>query len=218
MRRGIPRWVEAPAALVALVAASPVLLAAAAAVRLTSRGPALFRQARVGRGGRQFVLKKLRTMRVAEPGLQITAGDDERTTRVGRLLRKSKLDELPELWHVVVGDMSLVGPRPEVPRYVDLGDPRWRAILRDRPGLTDPTTLALRNEEALLARVDGDREDFYVRTLQPFKLDGYARYAERRTLASDLSVLARTVAAVVAPAATPAPSLDELRGRAGGRA
>jgi len=215
---GIPRWVEAPVALVALVAAAPLLVLAGLAIKATSRGPILFRQSRVGRGGRHFVLHKLRTMRVAVSGLQVTAGDDDRTTRVGRFLRKTKVDELPELWHVVVGDMSLVGPRPEVPKFVDLGDPRWRAILSVRPGLTDPTTLALRNEEALLARVEGDRESFYVRTLQPFKLDGYVNYAERRTLGSDLRVLWKTAAALVAPVAAPAPTVEELRGRARGRA
>ncbi len=211
-RSGLPRWVEAPAALAVLVAVSPLLAALAALVRATSRGPALFRQVRVGLEGRPFVLCKLRTMRVQESGPQVTAGDDERMTAVGRFLRRSKLDELPELWNVVRGDMSLVGPRPEVPRYVDLTDPRWRSVLRSRPGLTDPVTLSLRNEEALLARVEGDREDYYLRTLQPFKLEGYLAYAERRTARSDLAVLARTMAVVAFARLAPAPRAENLRG------
>ncbi len=194
---GLPRWLEAPAAGLGLVLAAPVLAVAALAVRLSSPGPVLFRQERVGRRGRPFVMLKLRTMTHGATGAAVTAGDDPRVTGVGRLLRRTKLDELPELWNVVRGDMSLVGPRPEVPRYVDLADPQWRQVLEARPGITDPVTVALRDEEGLLAQVEGNREAFYRQVLQPFKLRGYLDYQRRRSAWSDLAVIARTVAAVV---------------------
>jgi lipopolysaccharide/colanic/teichoic acid biosynthesis glycosyltransferase len=118
---------------------------------------------------------------------------------VGRFLRRSKLDELPQLWNVVRGDMSLVGPRPEVARYVDMQDPVWQRVLRVRPGITDPVTLQLRDEEALLAGVEGDRERFYREELQPEKLRQYAAYLENRSAWADVKVLYKTVLAVLFP-------------------
>jgi lipopolysaccharide/colanic/teichoic acid biosynthesis glycosyltransferase len=162
----------------------------------------IFRQKRVGRQGQVFVLYKLRTMRMVDGGPQVTARGDERVTWLGRVLRRTKVDELPELWNVLKGDMSLVGPRPEVPRYVDLEDERWRLVLSSRPGLTDPVTLSLRNEEALLANVQGNREYFYVESLQPFKLQGYIDYLHHRSWWSDIKVLFRTFVVVVWPNAT----------------
>jgi lipopolysaccharide/colanic/teichoic acid biosynthesis glycosyltransferase len=128
-------------------------------------------------------------MRCAAGGVQITATDDERTTRAGRVLRRTKLDELPELWNVLKGDMALVGPRPEVPRYVNLENPAWRQVLAARPGLTDPVTISLRDEEELLAMVSGDRESFYLKHLQPVKLKGYLEYLQRRSWLTDARVL-----------------------------
>jgi len=197
MSAGLPRAVEVVLALVGLAAASPVIALAALAVKLTSAGPVLFRQERVGRGGRPFTLLKLRTMTHGTGGLQVTAGDDRRITAVGRLLRGTKLDELPELWNVLRGEMSFVGPRPEVSRYVDLDDPRWQEVLRARPGITDPVTLTLRDEESVLAAVVGDRDRFYREVLQPYKLEGYVTYQRRRTPWSDLGVLVRTALAVL---------------------
>ena len=195
----IPRVLEVPAAGAALLLASPVIALAALLVRITSRGPAFFRQTRVGRGGRDFVLYKLRSMRSAREGVRLTAAGDDRVTAVGRLLRKSKLDELPQLWNVVRGDMSLVGPRPEVPEYVDLEDPRWVEILRWRPGITDPVAVRLRDEERVLAAVSEDRERFYREELQPEKLRAYIRYLRARTWASDVRVLLQTALAVLLP-------------------
>ncbi len=129
----------------------------------------------------------------------MTSRDDPRITRVGRFLRRTKLDELPELWNVLRGDMSFVGPRPEVPELVDLGNPVWAEILQSRPGLTDPVTIGLRNEEGLLEAVAGDRERYYRETLQPEKLRGYREYLERRTWRSDLVVLIETAGAVLWP-------------------
>ena len=131
---GLPRLVEAVVAGVALIVLSPLLAAVALAVTLGSRGGFLFRQVRVGRGGVPFTIFKVRTMRVEEEGPRVTAGGDPRVTPLGRWLRRTKLDELPELWNVMRGDMSFVGLRPEVPEYVDLGDPLWRRVLAQRPG------------------------------------------------------------------------------------
>src|SRR5947208_5366563 len=138
-------------------------------------------------------------MRRSDSGPQVTSVDDTRITRVGKFLRKSKVDELPTLWNVLRGDMSLVGPRPEVPKYVNLEDPMWQAILSARPGITDPVTLRLRSEEELLAKVKGEPEQYYVNELQPLKLKGYLAYLTDRSWSTDLKVLCQTVAAVIVP-------------------
>lgn len=210
IRTGTPRVVEAVLAGLGLVVCLPVLGAVAVAVRATSPGPVLFRQRRVGRGGREFPLLKFRTMLVNRDSLQVTARGDPRITPLGRWLRLLKLDELPELWNVVRGDMSLVGPRPEVPGYVDLANPLWRAVLQARPGITDPVTLRLRNEEDLMAAAPGDRERFYLETLQIYKLVGYLDYMRRRSFLADVSVILRTLLAVIVPSSAPPPSLEEV--------
>jgi lipopolysaccharide/colanic/teichoic acid biosynthesis glycosyltransferase len=198
---GIPRPVELVAAALGLAILAPVVAVTGVLVRISSRGPILFRQERVGRGGKNFVLYKLRTMRNGSEGPLVTAQGDDRVTPVGRMLRKTKLDELPQLWNVLRGDMSLVGPRPEVPRYVDLDDPLWREALRVRPGITDPVTLELRDEESVLASVDGDPERFYREELQPAKLREYVAYSKGRSWATDVEVLCRTLLAVLLPGA-----------------
>ena len=190
--RGLPRWVEAPLALGGLTALCPVMCLCSIVVRFSSNGSVLFRQERVGQGGKRFILYKFRTMRVNDTGPQVTADGDCRITRVGRWLRRLKLDELPQLWNVLRGEMALVGPRPEVPRYVDLASPVWREVLLARPGITDPVTLALRNEEAVFREVTGDRELFYTEALLPIKLAGYRDYLLRRTWRTDIGVLVRT--------------------------
>jgi lipopolysaccharide/colanic/teichoic acid biosynthesis glycosyltransferase len=207
---GIPRPVEAMAALAGLIIAAPVLALAALGIAFTSRGRIIFRQSRVGQGGRIFVLYKFRTMRMGQVGPQVTAGDDSRITYVGRMLRKTKMDELPELWNVLKGDMSLVGPRPEVPRYVDLTNSKWQRVLKVRPGITDPLTLRLRNEEELLAKVEGDRERFYLGTLQPFKLRGYLEYLHRRSWQNDMRILWGTCLAVIFPNSASDPPMNEI--------
>lgn len=212
--QGLPRAVEAGLACLGLVLASPVLLVAAGLVAATSPGPVLFRQQRAGLGGRPFTLLKLRSMRVAPEGSQLTAAGDARITPVGRWLRRFKLDEIPQLWNVVRGDMSLVGPRPEVPRYVDDG-PLWRQVLSARPGLTDPVTLRLRDEEALLASVAAggdDPERFYRERLLPWKLRGYRDYLARRSWVTDLGVLGATALAVLRLRRPVPPTLEEIQG------
>ena len=118
-------------------------------------------------------------------------------TRVGRFLRRLKLDELPQLWNVLKGEMSFVGPRPEVPALVDLTSETWKRVLLVRPGITDPVSLSLKDEEALLAAVPGDRERFYRETLQPYKLKGYVDYIQKRTALTDVAVIARTILSIV---------------------
>jgi lipopolysaccharide/colanic/teichoic acid biosynthesis glycosyltransferase len=196
---GLPRGVEVLLALSGLIVAAPVIVLAAAGTVLSSGLPVFFRQKRVGRGGEPFMLIKLRSMRASRGGPQVTARGDARVTPFGRLLRRSKLDELPELWNVLKGEMSFVGPRPEVPELVDPANPLWREVLQARPGLTDPVTVRLRDEEALMAGIQGDREAFYRETLQPFKLRGYREYLQRRSWHSDLGVLWETVLAVLWP-------------------
>ncbi|MCU1267775.1 MAG: sugar transferase [Acidobacteria bacterium] len=202
-RHGLPRGFDVIVSLMGLIILSPVLLASAVVVLLTSGGGALFRQQRVGRYGEIFTLYKLQTMVISEKGPQVTTSNDPRITRVGKFLRRTKLDELPTLWNVVRGDMSFVGPRPEVPRYVNLDDPLWQMILAVRPGITDPMTLSLRREEELLANAasdtEGDAEKYYVNVLQPQKLKGYAAYLSERSWKSDLKVLLQTVGAVIVP-------------------
>jgi lipopolysaccharide/colanic/teichoic acid biosynthesis glycosyltransferase len=149
-------------------------------------------------------------MRVSSDGSQVTAANDSRITWIGRILRKTKIDELPELWNVLKGDLSLVGPRPEVPRYVDLENPLWQRVLQARPGLTDPVTLKLRNEELLLAQVEGDREDYYLKVLQPYKLRGYLDYLSKRSSWSDVRILLQTFVAIVLPRTAPLPNNSEI--------
>ena len=195
--KGIPRWADIVVAALSLTLAAPVMAAIVLTILATSGRPILFRQKRVGRSGELFELLKFRTMIIADSGPQVTSRDDERITGIGRALRKTKLDELPTFWNVLRGDMALVGPRPEVPRYVNRDDPQWRLILSVRPGITDPTTVALRNEEDLLARAYPDIETYYRTQLQPAKLTGYIDYLQQRTFRTDLSVLGRTLAAII---------------------
>src|SRR5262245_19827795 len=130
IKSGLPRHAEAVIALAGLVMVAPLIALAVIAIAVTSRGPVIFRQKRMGRKGRPFTMYKLRTMRVANSGPQVTAGDDVRVTPVGKFLRKTKLDELPELWNVLKGDMSLIGPRPEGPRDIDIEDPVWCLVVQ----------------------------------------------------------------------------------------
>jgi lipopolysaccharide/colanic/teichoic acid biosynthesis glycosyltransferase len=186
--------------LAALLLLALPMLAVAAWIKLDSAGPVFFRQQRVGRHGVPFAIHKFRTMRHGAGGLALTVGDDARITRAGRWLRRTRLDELPQLLDVLAGDMSLVGPRPEVPRYVALYPPGLRErALAVRPGITDPASLAYIDEAALLAAA-ADPEREYVERILPAKLQAAAAYAERATLASDIAVLARTARALLGKA------------------
>lgn len=171
-----------------LLLVSPLLAVLALAVRATSPGPAFFRQTRVGRAGRPFRLLKLRTMTVRATGPSITSADDARVTPLGRWLRRRKLDELPQLVHVLAGTMSLVGPRPEVPEYVAALGAAGREYTAVRPGLADPATLRYYDEGELLRRA-ADPERQYVEVILPDKARLSCAYTRERTFASDVRVL-----------------------------
>lgn len=193
----LKRAFDLVAASAGLLVLSPLLLAVAAAVALSSRGPVLFRQERVGKGGRTFRMLKFRTMHVGaeRAGGPLTVGADPRVTPLGAFLRRFKLDELPQLVNVVAGDMSLVGPRPEVPRYVARYDERQRRVLAVRPGITDPASVAYRNENELLSGAS-DPEATYLRDILPAKLEMNLAYLERRSMSADVRVILRTLARV----------------------
>ena len=191
LRPGI--WIERAFAFAGLILCSPVLAVAAAAILLEDGRPFLFEQRRAGRGNQLFSLWKLRSMRIQKAeGAQITSSGDVRITRVGAFLRKYKLDELPQLWNVCRGDMSLIGPRPEVPAYIVPGDAMWTKVLSLRPGITDLSTLVFRNEEQLLA-ASTDPEQYYRTVVLPQKLHLAWHYHQIRNLFSDSRLLLATV-------------------------
>ncbi len=177
-----------------LVVLSPVLAAVSVAVKLGSPGPVFFRQVRVGRHGRPFRIFKFRTMvdDAEARGGKLTVGGDGRVTPVGRFLRRHKLDELPQLINVVRGEMSLVGPRPEVPEYVRLFPVPYRRILMVRPGITHRATLWFRREERLLAEAD-DPTTYYLTHIMPLKVKFYLDGLERQSFLDDLKTIVWTV-------------------------
>lgn len=182
-----------------LLVLSPLLLAVALWVKLDSPGPVFFRQRRVGLRGREFLIYKFRTMRTdAEAtGPQITIGADARITRSGVFLRKYKIDEFAQFINVLVGDMSVVGPRPEVPRYVALYPSGAReVVLSVRPGITDRASIEFRNESELLNR-SNDPLQAYVNEVLPIKLDYYSKYVRERTFMGDLKIIGLTLLALV---------------------
>jgi lipopolysaccharide/colanic/teichoic acid biosynthesis glycosyltransferase len=204
----MPYVIQRAFALVLLLLLGPLILALAIVVRLTSRGPAFHSAIRVRPSG-TFTLYKLRTMRkgAADEGLGITAAGDVRVTRLGRMLRRTKLDELPQLWNVVRGDMALVGPRPEDPRYVNWTDPLHAQVFGALPGITGPTALAYRDEELRLLSAADDRARSFGRTepspedvdvvyrdeILPTKLTMDAAYLRSRSLPGDLRILLATL-------------------------
>jgi lipopolysaccharide/colanic/teichoic acid biosynthesis glycosyltransferase len=213
MRWDVEGALHAAVAAVLLAILSPLLAVLAVLVRLSSAGPVFHRAVRVGRNGRTFVLYKFRTMIVdgATRGPGITAAGDPRITSVGRVLRRSKLDEFPQLWNVVRGDMRLVGPRPEDPRFVALYPPEQRHVLSVAPGITGPSQLAFFDEEELLRSTDP--EATYVREILPRKLAIDTAYAEHRTVRLDVQILARTgLAALRAVRSRPAEAAASTAG------
>lgn len=172
----------------------PILLTVGLLVRLEDGGPVFFRQERVGHGGRSFRMWKFRTMvpDAERTGGQLTVGRDPRITSVGHWLRLTKLDELPQLLNVLIGEMTLVGPRPEVPRYVSMYTPGQLDVLTLRPGITDPASLRFRDEAAVLAR-SADPERVYIEAVMPEKIRLNLEYASRATVWSDLAVVLATL-------------------------
>jgi len=196
---------------IGLVLAAPLLVVLSILVRLTSPGPAWYRATRVGLHGRLFDLWKLRTLEASPSGPAITVAHDRRVTPLGGLLRRTHLDELPQLWNVLRGEMALVGPRPEDPTFVDEEAPQWSEVLSRRPGLTGPTQLRFAAIEARQLK-GNDAERVYREYLLPQKLVSDVDYVRNRTLGYDLTVLARTAWSLIRSAVG-----GGSRGRAGDR-
>jgi lipopolysaccharide/colanic/teichoic acid biosynthesis glycosyltransferase len=190
-------------ALLGLVLLAPLILVLACAILLDDPGPIIYRGQRVGRGGREFRILKFRSMH-AQPsvGSELTVSGDPRVTRVGRLLRATKLDELPQLMNVLRGQMSLVGPRPESPQYVALYTPEQRGVLRVRPGITGKATIYFRHEERLL--VGPDPQGYYTGVVMPAKLAMDLDYVAHRSFRGDLKLIGLTFLALVRPLPEPA--------------
>ncbi|HLQ66939.1 MAG TPA: polysaccharide biosynthesis protein [Candidatus Limnocylindrales bacterium] len=201
------RTFDIAASAAGLVVLAPVFLVTAILIKLCGRGPVFFRQERVGRDFRPFIIYKFRTMivRAEELGPGITAAQDRRVTRLGRILRKTKIDELPQLFNVIRGDMSFVGPRPELPRYVNLFRAEYMEILTVRPGITDPASITFRDEAPHLGEGD-DPEEQYVRVVLPEKIRMAKDYVHNSSFLNDL----RLIFATVTTLAYPGESLDRL--------
>ena len=179
-----------------LLVLSPVLLLCALLVGLTSPGGVLFRQERVGKDGVPFTIYKFRSMRKDNAGLKISTSSDSRITPVGRILRKTKLDELPQLWNVLKGDMSFVGPRPEVREYTDLYTPEQRQVLLVRPGITGLASIRYRNENDLLS-ASTDLNRTYIEEVMPAKLALDLEYIPRACVSYDVRLILETLVTVV---------------------
>jgi lipopolysaccharide/colanic/teichoic acid biosynthesis glycosyltransferase len=187
------RVLDLAIAIPGLILMSPLIAIAAVAIKVDSRGPVLHRGVRVGRSGGEFRIVKLRSMAsgAEHAGPAVTSAGDPRITRVGGILRRTKFDEIPQLWNVIRGDMSLVGPRPEHPDYVRRYTPEQRRLLSVRPGITSPTSLAMHDEEQILA--DHGGASAYAEQFMPRKLVLDLEYLDHRSLAGDLRILGRTV-------------------------
>jgi len=183
---------------VGLLVLWPVLVVIALWIKMDSSGPVFFRQERVGRNGKIFKIHKFRTMtpNAERKGLQLTVGADQRVTGAGRLLRKTKVDELPQLLDVLFGDMSIVGPRPEVPKFMNHYPAEARAkILSVRPGITDRASIEFRNENEILSASE-DPETTYITEIMPIKQRYYCEYAEKHSLLGDIKIIIDTAIAV----------------------
>lgn len=192
------RFFDIVASLLGLIVLSPLLLVVAIWVKMDSEGPVFFRQVRVGRYNKDFRIFKFRSMRVgSDKGSQVTIGGrDPRVTRSGYFIRKFKIDELPQLINVLVGDMSLVGPRPEVRHYVDYWTPEQMRVLDVRPGITDPASIRFRNENELLAKAKNP-EKYYVEVIMPQKIKLYLDYVNQASFWYDLKLILQTFKVII---------------------
>jgi lipopolysaccharide/colanic/teichoic acid biosynthesis glycosyltransferase len=190
------RAIDVLVAIVGLVVLAPLFAIVAVFIKADSDGPVFFRQERVGRRFRPFLIYKFRTMTNVAAGPRIALGDESRVTRAGRLLRRTKIDEMPQLLNVLAGDMSLVGPRPEVRQFVDLFRDDYAEILEARPGMTDLASIKYRDEAALLAGAQ-DPEAEYVARILPDKIRLAREYVRRSSVVFDLALIAKTFWLVV---------------------
>lgn len=193
----IKRIFDIVASATGLILLSPILILIAICIKLDSKGPVFFKQVRVGKNKQLFKIYKFRTMvtDAERLGKQITIGNDSRITKIGKFIRKCKLDELPQLINVVKGEMSLVGPRPEVPRYVELYDKYQEQILLVRPGITDYASIEFRNENELLG-ISSNPEITYINEVMPTKIDLNMKYIEKISLYEDIKLIFATLIAI----------------------
>jgi lipopolysaccharide/colanic/teichoic acid biosynthesis glycosyltransferase len=193
----MPRMLDLLLSLIGLILLSPIFTIISLLVKMSSNGPVFFLQKRIGQGGREFTLIKFRTMSVgrnAENG-GFDIGDKSRVTAIGKILRKTKIDELPQLINVIVGEMALVGPRPEVRKWVDAYPNEWAYIHTIKPGITDPASIAYRNEELILCE-SPDPTRMYREIVLPHKLSLYKEYVQERTFHNDINILWATFLAL----------------------
>jgi lipopolysaccharide/colanic/teichoic acid biosynthesis glycosyltransferase len=197
-RKFFKRFLDFITALVMLLIFTPLMLILALLVKLTSEGPVFFRQKRGGKDGVYFEILKFRSMteKKSDDKSEFDAGSDMRVTRIGKILRKTKLDELPQLINVLKGEMSFTGPRPEVKTYIDLYPERWEKILSVRPGITDPASIEFRNEEEILAASENPEEE-YRNSILPVKLTYYEQYVDNISLFYDIKLILKTVFVVL---------------------
>jgi len=188
------RLFDASFSFLGLAVCLPLFLIVAVLIRIDSKGPVFFRQVRIGRGFKPFKIYKFRTMTVDAPakGPLITSGGDRRITRVGRFLRRTKIDELPQLINVFKGDMSFVGPRPEVAKYVEMFRDEYGQILQVTPGITDYAAILFRDEESVLERYE-DPEEGYVKEILPLKMELYRKYLRDRSFFTDIRLIVLTL-------------------------
>lgn len=194
INRFIKRLFDIIASSIGIVILSPIFLFVSIAIKIGSKGDVFFKQVRVGKDHKEFNILKFRTMitNAESLGKQITVGNDNRITKVGAFLRKLKIDELPQLINVFKGDMSLVGPRPEVPKYVKLYNDEQKRVLDVRPGITDIASLRYKDENDILGKVENP-EEYYINTIMPDKLNLNLEYIEKNNIVFDIYLIIKTI-------------------------
>ncbi len=196
----VKRFFDVIVSCLGLLILLPLLLVIAVMVFIIDGPPIFFRQIRVGKNGHDFILNKFRTMTILRDKSKgdFDAGNKSRVTRIGSFLRKTKLDEFPQLYNVLIGNMSIVGPRPEIRKWVDVYPERWVKVLTVKPGITDPASIQYRDEEELLARAD-NAEEYYRGNILPHKLDLYEEYVGTQSFYGDICIIFKTIMAVLFP-------------------
>lgn len=194
----LKRIIDIVLSIIGIVVMAIPMIIIAIAIKLNSKGPVLFRQERVGKNFQHFKINKFRTMvtDAEKKGMQITVGKDNRITSVGNFLRKSKLDEFPQLFNVLFGEMSFVGPRPEVPKYVELYDEYQKNVLKVKPGITDLASIEYRDESTVLAQSD-DPEKAYIEEVLPTKLKLNMKYIKNMSVFYDFYLILKTLLRII---------------------
>ncbi|MCS6943764.1 MAG: sugar transferase [Geminocystis sp.] len=194
------RWFDFVASLMALIVLSPVFIIISILIKLMDEGPIFYQQKRMGQDFKPFLLIKFRTMTVDADkiGPLVTSGDDKRITKIGKFLRKTKLDELPQLFNVIKGDMSIVGPRPEVEKYVKAYEGDYKDILKVKPGITDYATVVYSREEEILKNFENPEEG-YIREILPKKIELYKKYIAEMGFKTDLKIIIDTIIKIIKP-------------------